>query len=329
MDEELMRQAIQLAGHPEAPFGANPRVGCVIATSNGSVIATGFHRGAGTDHAEVVALTAAGTRARGATAYVSLEPCAHSGRTGPCARALIDAGIARVVYAQSDPNPVAAGGAEQLRRAGLSVTANVLENEAMVVNDVWTTSMRLGRPYVTWKYASTLDGRIAGSGGERRQLTGSAAQQDVHELRARVGAIVVGTSTVLIDDPELTVRHATPAGGQPLRVIVGERDLPPAAMVFNDVSETIQLRTHDPRKVLDELAARDIRHVLLESGPTLAGAFLGLGLIDEIRAYLAPIMTGSGPLSTPVGALPGQVVGWSVASAAMVGGDVRIIAKRS
>jgi len=195
-----MDRAVELATDPRAPLGENPRVGCVILDSSGEFLSEGFHAGAGTPHAEVVALQAAGRAAAGGTAIVTLEPCRHTGRTGPCTRALIDAGIARVVYAQSDPTDAASGGAAELRAAGIEVIAGVQEAAAREVNAEWTIAVTRARPFVTAKLAVSLDGRVAGYGGQRVQLTGALAQRYAHELRARVQAIITGTGTVLADD---------------------------------------------------------------------------------------------------------------------------------
>src|SRR3954452_12951914 len=204
--ERAMRRALELAATPGVPLGPNPRVGCVLLAPDGSEIVEGFHRGAGTPHAEAAALAEAGDAARGATAVVTLEPCNHTGRTGPCAQALIDAGVARVVFAQPDPNPVAAGGAETLRAAGVAVEMGLLEHEARLLNRSWTFALEHGRPFVTWKFASTLDGRSAAADGTSRWVSSRPARVDTHRLRAQCDVMMVGAGTVEIDDPELTVR---------------------------------------------------------------------------------------------------------------------------
>src|SRR5687768_12654656 len=201
-----MRRALALAATPGVPLGPNPRVGCVLLAPDGTTIAEGFHRGAGTAHAEAAALAEAGDAARGATAVVTLEPCDHTGRTGPCSRALVEAGVRRVVYAQRDPNPVAAGGSATLREAGVEVEGGFLEEEARAVNRVWTFAMDHGRPFVTWKFATTLDGRSAAADGTSRWVSSPPARRDTYALRSLCDAILVGTGTVLVDDPQLTVR---------------------------------------------------------------------------------------------------------------------------
>ncbi len=307
-----MDRAVELATDPRAPLGENPRVGCVILDSSGEFLSEGFHAGAGTPHAEVVALQAAGRAAAGGTAIVTLEPCRHTGRTGPCTRALIDAGIARVVYAQSDPTDAASGGAAELRAAGIEVIAGVQEAAAREVNAEWTVAVSRARPFVTAKLAVSLDGRVAGYGGQRVQLTGAPAQRYAHELRARVQAIITGTGTVLADDPSLTVREVpVPPAGQPLRVIAGHRSIPPEAKIRNDEAPTLVVPDHDPVALLAELYRRGVRHALLEAGPTLLRAFLEAGCVDRLDYLLAGIWLGSGPRGLPPGPrldLPGEVI---------------------
>lgn len=296
--EQAMRRALELAATPGVPLGPNPRVGCVLLAEDGSEIAEGFHRGAGTPHAEAAALTAAGEAARGATAVVTLEPCNHTGRTGPCAQALIAAGVSRVVFAQPDPNPVAAGGAQTLREAGIAVELGLLEHESRQLNRAWTFAHEHGRPFVTWKFATTLDGRSAAADGSSRWISNAAARRDTHRLRAGCDAILVGTGTVLRDDPELTVRDAVdeplPRELQPLRVVMGDRDVPAGARVLNDRAETVHLRTRDPHEVVAELHARGRQHLFLEGGPTVAAAFATAGLVDEVVTYIAPKLLGAG-----------------------------------
>ena len=291
-----MRRALELAASTDVPLWPNPRVGCVLLDRAGRTIAEGHHRGAGTPHAEAEALALAGEAARGATAVVTLEPCNHHGRTGPCSEALVAAGVHRVVYAQADPNPVAAGGAERLRAAGIEVEGGVLADEARALNAVWTRATELQRPFVTWKFATTLDGRSAAADGTSRWVSSTAARRDTHRLRALSDTMLVGSNTVAVDDPELTVRdeHDRPVGRQPLRVVMGLRDLPATKRIFNDRAETLHLRTRDPHQALKELWVRDRRHVFLEGGPTLAAAFLRAGLVDEVVAYVSPMLLGAG-----------------------------------
>lgn len=298
-EDAAMARALALAATPGVPLGPNPRVGCVLLDDDGRTVAEGYHRGAGTGHAEADALAHAGDAARGTTAVVTLEPCNHHGRTPPCAAALVDAGVRRVVVAQEDPNPVAAGGAETLRAAGIEVETGLRRDEARAVNRVWTFAVGHGRPFVTWKLATTLDGRSAAADGTSRWVSGQESRRDTHRLRALADTMLVGTGTVAVDDPLLTVRDddGTPLERQPLRAVMGERDLDPGRRVFNDDAETVHLRTRDPHAALAELYARDRQHVFLEGGPTLAAAFLRAGLVDEVVVYVAPMLLGAGTSS--------------------------------
>ncbi|GAB3069769.1 bifunctional diaminohydroxyphosphoribosylaminopyrimidine deaminase/5-amino-6-(5-phosphoribosylamino)uracil reductase RibD [Intrasporangium mesophilum] len=290
-----MRRALHLAASGPWP-DPNPRVGCVLVGPAGEVVGEGYHRGAGSPHAEVDAVAAAGTRSRGSTAYVTLEPCSHAGRTGPCADLLVAAGVARVVYAQTDPNPEAAGGAEVLRRAGVDTVGGVLADEAAALNDRWSRTVALGRPLVTWKFAATLDGRSAASDGSSQWITGEAARADVHVQRATRDAVLVGTGTVIADDPRLTVRmpDGREAARQPLRVVMGERSVSRDARLHAGPGEVLHLATREPGAALRALWDRGVRDVWLEGGPTLAAAFLTAGLVDEVYAYLAPALLGDG-----------------------------------
>lgn len=293
--ERAMRAALALARLGPA-VDANPRVGAVVLDAGGDVVGRGHHEGAGTAHAEVVALAEAGSAARGGTAVVTLEPCDHTGRTGPCSSALVAAGITRVVYAQEDPNPQAAGGASTLRAAGVDVEAGPLAEEAAALNRAWSFAVVHGRPRVVWKFAATLDGRSAAVDGSSQWITGPEARADVHRLRGEAGAVVAGTGTVMADDARLTVRHpdGTPLARQPLRVVMGHRALPSTARVLDGAAETWHARTREPAEVLAGLHDRGVRQVWLEGGPTVAAAFLRAGLVDEVVAYLAPTLLGSG-----------------------------------
>jgi diaminohydroxyphosphoribosylaminopyrimidine deaminase/5-amino-6-(5-phosphoribosylamino)uracil reductase len=293
-----MRRALTLACTPGVPLGPNPRVGAVLLDDSGTVIAEGFHRGAGTDHAEADALMKAGDSARGATAVVTLEPCNHTGRTGPCAVALIDAGVRRVVYAQADLTPRARGGGERLMSAGVEVEAGLLVDEAAKLNRAWSFASQHRRPFVTWKFAATLDGRSAAADGTSMWITSEDVQRDVHRQRAECDVVLVGTGTIIADNARLTVRDefGEPVAGirQPLRAVMGLRDIPDDAAVLDQTASTVHLRTRDPRRVLDELYARDRQHVWLEGGPTVAAAFVTAGLVDEVIAYIAPAFLGAG-----------------------------------
>lgn len=290
-----MRLAIDAAHGVRGTTSPNPPVGAVILDAAGEVVGIGATQPPGGPHAEVVALAEAGERARGGTAVVTLEPCNHYGRTGPCAQALVAAGVAAVHYAVADPHPAAAGGADTLRAAGVAVSGGVLA-DAVERGPLraWLHRQRTGLPHVTWKFAATLDGRSAAADGTSQWITGPEARARVHADRARLDAIVVGTGTVLADDPWLTARlpDGSLAPHQPVRVVVGTRDIPPTARVLDDAAPTLVLRTHDVDEVLAALPDHD--DVLVEGGPRLAGAFLAAGRIDRVQAYLAPVVLGAG-----------------------------------
>lgn len=296
-----MARALDLAARGPA-VDPNPRVGAVVVAADGTAVGEGWHAGAGTPHAELMALRAAGERARGGIVYVTLEPCRHTGLTPPCTGALREAGIRRVVYAQADPNPQAAGGAGELWAAGIEVSGGLLAGEATVLNEAWTFAVAHGRPRVIWKTATTLDGRSAAADGTSQWITGPVARAAVHRLRADCGAIVIGTGTALADQPRLTVRGPDdrPAPTQPLRVVLGRRDLPDGPLTSGP-APALRLRHRDPGRALAGLHARGVRQVLLEGGPTLAAAFLRAGLIDRVVFHLAPSLLGAGAGLTSFG----------------------------
>jgi diaminohydroxyphosphoribosylaminopyrimidine deaminase/5-amino-6-(5-phosphoribosylamino)uracil reductase len=289
-----MRRAFELAA--EGPrVGDHARVGAVVLAPDGTVLAEGYHRGAGTPHAEVDALAKLpGGRAVGATAVVTLEPCNHHGRTGPCALALIDAGVARVVYAIDDPSDNVHGGADRLRAAGVEVVSGLLADRAEAFLERWLHSVRTGRPWVTVKWAASLDGRAAAADGSSRWITGAAARQHVHEQRADHDAILVGTGTVLADDPGLTARGdgGELLGTQPLPVVVGDRAVPESAAVRSHPCGLVTVPGHDLDAALRSLTSRGVHSVFVEGGPTVASAVLRAGLADELLVYLAPVLLG-------------------------------------
>ncbi|MDQ1547074.1 MAG: diaminohydroxyphosphoribosylaminopyrimidine deaminase [Actinomycetota bacterium] len=301
--EQAMRHAIDLASRGPAT-GENPQVGCVLLDDSNTIVAEGWHRGVGTPHAEVDALGKLPTvdghpDARGLTAVVTLEPCNHTGRTGPCSVALLEAGIAKVYYATSDPGPLAGGGAERLANGGVSVTGGVLRAEAEEFQHEWLTAARLRRPYVTIKWASTLDGRAAAADGSSQWITGAAARQRVHEQREASDAILVGTGTALADDPSLTARGD--AGElmehQPIAVVIGERPLPDGAKLRQHPGGLIEILDHDLDGALSTLFGRGIRRLYVEGGPTLESALIAAGLVDEYAIYLAPALLGGDRLA--------------------------------
>ncbi|GAA2381201.1 bifunctional diaminohydroxyphosphoribosylaminopyrimidine deaminase/5-amino-6-(5-phosphoribosylamino)uracil reductase RibD [Gordonia cholesterolivorans] len=290
-----MRRAIAESADSQGLSSPNPPVGAVILDELGEVAGVGRTQPPGGPHAEVMALREAGDRARGGTAVVTLEPCDHTGRTGPCSQALLAAGVSAVHFAVGDPNPAAAGGAATLRAAGVDVHESVLEHEARRGPlRQWLFQRERGRPFVTAKIAATLDGRVAAPDGTSQWITGAAAREHAHAQRARIDAIVVGTGTVIADDPALTARRpdGTLYSHQPTRVVLGLRDVPPTARVRSGPSPLLHVASRDPREVVAALP--DALHVLVEGGPAIIGAFLAAGLVDELHCYLAPTVLGAG-----------------------------------
>lgn len=290
-----MEHALLLAG--QGVRGANPLVGAVLIDDDGAVAASGYHAGAGTDHAEIAALknaAAQGVDPAGCTLVVTLEPCNHTGRTGPCSQAVVEAGIRRVVYAAADSNPEAAGGAAWLSAQGIDVAGGLLADAATELNRRWLTAMSQQRPFVTIKVAQSLDAQSAAADGSSQWITGPHARADGHAIRGRVDAVLAGTGTVLADNPRLTARSldGSDAARQPLRAAMGLRDIPSEAAIRGE--GFLHLRTHDPVGALAELFARGVRHVLVEGGPQLVGVFLMADLADELFAYIAPMLLGTG-----------------------------------
>jgi diaminohydroxyphosphoribosylaminopyrimidine deaminase/5-amino-6-(5-phosphoribosylamino)uracil reductase len=349
-----MARALQLAERGLCTTSPNPRVGCVLVQGD-AVVGEGWHERAGEPHAEVHALRAAGSKARGATAYVTLEPCSHHGRTPPCAEALIAAGVARVVCAMQDPNPqVAGGGLARLCAAGVAVECGLMESEARALNTGFVSRMTRGRPWVRSKVAASLDGRTALANGASRWITGAAARQDVQHWRARSCAVLTGSGTVLADDPQLNVRIATER--QPWRVVLDSAlRTPPAARILQGGKVLLCTTSQDADKraaleargaevlvladaqgrvdlpaLLRELARRGINEVLVEAGRTLNGALLRAGLVDELLLYLAPQLLGDAARGmADLGELTGleQRVDLAWRDVRRVGDDLRILAE--
>ena len=350
-----MHHAIELAAGVIGTTNPNPAVGAVLLDPDGQPVATGATRPVGGAHAEIVALEAAGDRARGGTLVVTLEPCRHVGRTGPCTDAIVAAGVARVVYAVADPFAAAAGGGESLRTAGVDVEAGVLADAATRDLEPWLVAVRRRRPHVTWKYAATLDGRTAAADGTSRWITSEASRRDVHRLRARSDAVVVGIGTVLADDTHLTVRD-WPTSRQPLRVVVdGQARTPTSARILDGAARTlvtvgegadtdrvkalrdtgaevIELpRNHGRIELTALLAAlfeREQLIVLLEGGATLAGSFVQHRLVDCVVGYHAPALLGAGPPVLGDAGIPtiSAAMHLTVADVTALGDDVRITA---
>ena len=290
MTEELgaISAAIAAGESVRGTTSPNPPVGCALVSASGELIATGATSPAGGPHAEINALRQAGARARGATAVVTLEPCNHTGRTGPCARALVEAGVKRVVYSTADPNKAAAGGAAYLRDHGVEVDFRPVRVAAL---QPWLRSVRHGRPSVTLKFASTLDGFTAAADGTSQWITGEAAREQVHEDRTKIDAIIVGTGTAIADDPSLTARFpdGTLRQHQPRRVVIGSREVPEG-----NLSRLGFEQYATPHEALDALWHTGARDVLVEGGATLAASFLELDLVDTVQAYIAPALLGAG-----------------------------------
>jgi diaminohydroxyphosphoribosylaminopyrimidine deaminase/5-amino-6-(5-phosphoribosylamino)uracil reductase len=300
--DDAMTRALELA--LKGPVtGVNPQVGAVILNADGELIGEGYHRGSGTEHAEVAAINAAlngeSKLPQGCTAIVTLEPCNHTGKTGPCAKALIEAGVSKVVFASLDPGDQSSGGAKTLRDAGIEVVAGFHADKADRQSRVWLTAAKHKRPFVSLKWASSIDGRAAAQDGSSKWISGESSRQDAHQRRSEVDAILVGTGTALIDDPELTARK--PDGSlfeqQPLRVVLGERDLPAGLRIFNNDAETLTLKTQSIHGALSELYEKGIKHLFVEGGPTIASRFVQLDLVDEFVIYLAPKLLGGDKLA--------------------------------
>lgn len=356
IDREYMARALRLAGRGLYTTDPNPRVGCVI-VRDGSVVGEGWHVRAGEGHAEANALAEAGEAARGATVYVTLEPCCHHGRTPPCTGALIDAGVARVVIGMQDPNPQVAGeGVRMLEDAGIAVTRDVLAAQAAALNPGFVRRMQTGRPFVRSKLAMSLDGRTAMANGESRWITGAAARRDVQHWRARASAVLSGIDTVLADDPSLNVRLDDAEVLQPLRVILDSSlRLPPAAKLLGLPGDTLVLTGStdagrraaladagaevvtlplldgrlDLQAVFRYLGEREMNEVHVEAGPTLNGGLLQAGLVDELVVYLAPHLMGDaarGLFSLPGLEAMDQRIRLSISDIRAVGEDWRITA---
>jgi diaminohydroxyphosphoribosylaminopyrimidine deaminase/5-amino-6-(5-phosphoribosylamino)uracil reductase len=291
----VMRRANEISKLGLGKSAPNPIVGAVIIGDDGQIIGEGFHHSQdGGAHAEVVALDKAGVNAIGATLFVTLEPCNHQGKTPPCSEAIMAAGIKRVIYAVADPNPTAQGATEKLRSAGIKVEQGVLAKEVSFTNRAWLSKIKSGRPYITIKVASTLDGRIAAADGSSKWITHENSRADSAILRSYCDAIITGTGTVIADDPSLTVREVDREGFEfkPIRVVIGERLIPAGAKILDLNAETLEIKSHDLNQLLELAGRREWNQILVEAGPKLTTAFLKAGLFDEIYLYQAPTLLG-------------------------------------
>lgn len=291
-----MLRALELAALSPL-YGENPQVGAVLVNDAGKILAEGWHKGAGTVHAEIDALNnlaAQGLTANGLTAVVTLEPCNHTGRTGPCSKALIEAGVKKVVFGTFDPGTAEGGGRFTLEEAGVEVVSDVLRDDCVQLIAPWFINKFNNRPYVVIKWASSVDGRTAATDGSSKWITGAEAREDVHARRATSQAILVGTNTVELDDPELTARKPDGSlyANQPLRVVVGKRELKSDSRVFSSDSESVRYETHDLDEVMQKLFERGIRQVFVEGGGEIESRLIALGLADEFLIYLAPKLIG-------------------------------------
>jgi len=289
----MLKRANELARLGLGLTGSNPIVGAVVVDSFGKIIGEGFHKSG--PHAEIVALEQAGQLAKGARLYVTLEPCNHHGKTGPCTEAIIKAGIAKVVYAVSDPNALASGGAKALSTAGLDVELNSEVTEIAHHNRAWLHKIKNNRPYFIWKIATTLDGRTAAIDGSSKWITGPESRAEVSKLRAESSAILIGTATALADNPNLIPRDLKASErNNPVRIVMGLREVPSDFNLHNAAAETLFIRSHDFSELLELCAERDFNQVFVESGSELGTALLKAGLIDELMIFQAASLLGSG-----------------------------------
>jgi diaminohydroxyphosphoribosylaminopyrimidine deaminase/5-amino-6-(5-phosphoribosylamino)uracil reductase len=287
--EAAMARAIDIARLGLGKTYPNPIVGAVITNASGEVLSEGFHQGG--DHAEVIALSAVKELPAGSIIYITLEPCNHHGKTPPCVDAIINSGIKKVVYAISDPNPIAAGGAERLRVAGIEVQSGIGADQARVANRAWLTKIEKGRPRITWKIASTMDGKVAARDGSSKWITGELARADVARMRSQVDGIVTSTTTVIADDPAMTSKGV---GSNPIRIVMGTSELNTNMQILDGAAETVLIRSRDLKDLISMATERGFNELLIESGPTFGTALLRENLIDEIVLFQAPTFLGSG-----------------------------------
>jgi len=287
--EAAMARAIERARLGLGKTFPNPIVGAVITSALGEFISEGFHQGA--DHAEVVAISAASSIPTGSIIYITLEPCNHQGKTPPCVDAIIKAGLSKVIYAVTDPNPIAAGGAQRLRDSGIEVISGLNEIQARYENRAWLTKIEKQRPRITWKIASTMDGKVAASDGSSKWITGEPARADVALMRSQADAIVTSTATVNADNPLLTSKGA---GNNPVRIVMGETEIPANSQVLGNDAETVLINSHDFKDLFNLANERGFNQLMIEAGPTFGTELLRADLIDEIVLFQAPTFLGAG-----------------------------------
>ena len=319
--EAAMARAIDCARLGLGNTYPNPIVGAVITSATGEIVSEGFHQGG--DHAEVIAINTAKEIPAGAILYVSLEPCSHHGKTPPCVDAIINSGIKKVVYAVNDPNPAAAGGADRLRAAGIEVESGIGEVQARLENRAWLTKMELGRPRITWKIASTMDGKVAASDGSSKWITGELARTDVAHMRSQFDAIITSTATVIADDPLMTSKGF---GKNPVRIVMGRTEINAGAQIMDSSAETIFIKSQNLKDLIALANERGFNQVLIESGPTFGTALLREDLIDEIVLFQAPTLFGSGkPAIGDLGIthISGRL-DFEISDVEMIGSDLKI-----
>ena len=324
--DAAMARAIECARLGLGKTSPNPIVGAVITSATGEFISEGFH--SGTEHAEVIAIAAAKEIPAGSIIYVTLEPCNHQGKTPPCTQALIDAGITKVFYSVTDPNPIAAGGAEKLRNSGIKVVAGLLESEAAFVNRAWLTKIAKHRPRITWKIASTMDGKVAAADGSSKWITSELARADVALLRSQADVIVTSPATVKADNPLLTSKGL---GKNPVRIVMGETEIAPGSQVLNSDAETVVIKSHNFQELISLSNQGGFNQILVESGPTFGTALLKADLVDEIVLFQAPTFFGSGtPSISDLGINSiSQRLDFDIADVEIIGADLKITLVKS
>lgn len=324
--EAAMARAIDCARLGLGKTYPNPIVGAVITSATGEFISEGFHEGG--DHAEVVAIKGAKNIPAGSIIYITLEPCNHLGKTPPCTEAIINSGLSKVVYAIKDPNPIAAGGGERLQEAGIEVLTGLGEIEARQENRAWLTKIELGRPRITWKIASTMDGKVAARDGSSKWITGELARADVAIMRSQADAIVTSTATVNADNPLLTSKGL---GKNPVRIVMGTSEIPADSKILNEDSETLFVKSRDFGELIKVLQVRGFNSLMIESGPTFGTALLREDLIDEIVLFQAPTFLGSG--TSAIGELGiSNISGrldFEIAEVEVIGADLKVTLTKS